>query len=460
LQPKVALVTVASTYEQGFEDAEKWMDMAERNLRAQQLVVYAAKPVLFTDRLNVKSVCEKLKTEQFDLLIILHGTWTTDALQFEVMQQFSKPTLLWALPFPKTYSLPSIIHFGSVLKQLGIRFSYVYGAPEDQKTLQRIAGLAKVSRLTNLWNGMRVGRVGRRSAWRVMGPFDTTYDELDWELARGPRSVTIDIKEFLTLADNIPDNKAREIVENLKKNGKVGTVEVEEKLLLDAARIYSASKDVIKRYALDALTIECYPYYPGLDNVASGWLSEEGIILNCEGEMGHMALSRIMQELSGKAVALIEPTGNDGDALIMMHDGSGAPSLSEGPSSIVLKPVSPERARGSERTGIIVNSSVRPGKVTMATMWGRNGSYNMSIVTGTAIKLNNTEVEEYGGGLVAKVKLKVPATVLVERLIDRGADHHMMLTPADISQELVDFCKMTGIQYILPDSNETQPLGP
>ena len=50
LQPKVAIVSVASVYEQGFEETERWMDIAVRSLQQQGLGVVSIKPVLFTDR--------------------------------------------------------------------------------------------------------------------------------------------------------------------------------------------------------------------------------------------------------------------------------------------------------------------------------------------------------------------------------------------------------------------------
>jgi L-fucose isomerase-like protein len=444
LQLTVALVAVASVFEAGVHETEGWMDTAIRNLEKQNLRVVAAKPVL-TDRSNVGQTIERLRAERFELLVIMNGTWAADSLQVDIIREFSKPTLLWALPYPKTYSLASVQHLGSVLKELRIRFNYVYGAPDDIDSAKSIARFAKIAGLASLWNSMRVGKVGRRYTWRTMGPTDITYDELDLEPAPGPNPVHIDLDEFFALVGKIPDSQASELIGTLKKNGKLGKVEVKEKPLLEAAKAYFAAKELIKKYHLDALTIECYPKYAGLDNLASAWLAEEGIVSVDEGDLGHTALWRIMQELSGKPVGLIEPVKIDfeNDTLILKHEGSGAPSLSEQISEVALKPV-------SEENGVLVFSSVKPGPVTMATVWGRRGKYKMNIVTGSALKLSKAEIEKNGGGLVAQVRFKIPAFVLVDRMIDLGVDHHLMLTPGDIAAQLVDFCKMTGIEPITP----------
>jgi L-fucose isomerase-like protein len=450
-QHKVAIVTVASIFEQGVQEVEGWMDTAVRTLEHQDLKILGIKPVLLTDRLNVQEVVNRLRKESFDLLVVLNGTWTSEVLQIDLVRNVKKPVLLWALPIPRTYSLSSIIHAGSILKEMSIPFTYVYGAPDDETVARKIARLAVVARLATLWGTMRVGRIGKRYAWRTAGPFDVTYEELDLQQS-GPTAVPIDIDEFLDSANQVTDDKANQLLATLKKNGKVGKVEVDQKLLLQAAKLYYASKELIQRYRLDALTVECYPMYPGLDNVASGWLAEEGIVLCCEGDVGHTAVWRIMQELSGKVVGLIEPTGDEDGALIMMHDGSGAPSLSEQITDVVLKPVSEERAKPSEMSGIVVNSSVGRGEVTMATIYGRSGKYKMSIVKGTALKLTNQEVEAKGGGLVGKIKLKIPVELFVERMINSGIDHHMMLTHGNIAEDLVEFCKMAGIEPLRPDN--------
>jgi len=443
-QPKVAIIAVASKFEQGVDETEGWMDTAVRTLKHQGLDVVAVKPVL-TDRSNTESAIEQLRSEKFDLLVIMNGTWAADSLQIDIIKEFPTPRLLWAVPYAKTFSLASVQHLGSVLRQLEISFSYVYGAPDDEGVAQKILRQAKISNLANLWNGMRVGKIGRRFTWRTMGPADITYDELDLQLAAGPNPVHIDIDELFDLVGKVPDNQAKQLIETLRKSGKLGNVEVKEKALVEAAKVYFAQKELIKKYHLDAVTVECYPKYGGLDNVASAWLAEEGIVSVDEGDLGHTGLWRIMQELSGKPVALTEPALIERDgSLVLRHEGSGAPSLSEQISEVSLKPV-------TEEAGVVVLSSVRQGPVTLATVWGRNGKYKMSILSGNAVRLSKTEVEKYGGGLAAKIKFDMPADRLIDRMIELGVDHHLMLTPGNIVQELVDFCKMTGIEPVAPD---------
>ena len=444
---RIGLIAVASIYEAGVDETEGWLDTAAAQLGRKGLEVLAIKPVL-TDQSNVEPAVEQLRKEHVDLLVILNGTWTADSLQINIIKEICRPTLLWALPYPKTFSLASVQHLGSVLRELGVGFDYVYGSPDDGHVIDRICKTAEISQLASLWGHARIGRVGRRSTWRTMGPADITYDELDLELSPGPIAVHIDMDELFSLVGKVPDSKARELMDSMKKNNKVGVLEGNEKALVEVSKVYFAVKDLIGKYQLDAITIECYPKYPGIDSVASAWLAEEGIVCVCEGDLGHTMLWVILQRLSNKPVGLLEPVMLESDdTLILRHEGSGAPSLSESISEVTLKSVADDR-------GVIIFSAVKPGTVTLATVWGKGKSYKMSILKGDAIRLSKADIQNYGGGLVAKVKFGAPARHIVDRMIRLGVDHHLMLALGDLTGELTEFCRITGIQPMRPDLTE------
>lgn len=437
---KIGFAAVASIYEAGVDESEGWMNSAVKNLQNKGVEVIAAEPVL-TDQSNLRKVLDQLKTKNIDLLVVMNGTWAADSLQFELIKGIGKPALLWALPYPKTYSLASVIHFGSVLRESGIYFKYVYGSPDDKQALSEVVKTAHIAQLANLWNSMRIGKIGRRFTWRTMGPADTTYDELDMELHPGPSAIHIDIDELFSITSKIEDEKAKDLINHMNQKGKLGVVEVKEKALIEAAKVYFAIKELMKKYSLDAVTVECYPKYGGTDNIASAWLAEEGIVSVCEGDLGHTALSIILQKLSDKPVGLLEPVQilEKENALVLRHEGSGAPSLSEDISQTRLKPVTEER-------GVLIFSAVKPGLCTLATVWGRRERYKMTTLKTQAMKLAPDDVDRFGGGLVAKLKLDTNAKAFVDKIVDIGADHHMMLTLGDITKELTEFCKMVKIE--------------
>ncbi|RLI44611.1 hypothetical protein DRO69_06980 [Candidatus Bathyarchaeota archaeon] len=440
---KIGFVTVASVYEVGVDEAEKLMDMAIENLQNKGLAVIAAKPVL-TNHSNLNAIIKQLKNEDICLLVLMNGTWTADSLQVDLIKSINKHTLLWALPYPATYSLASVIHVGSILSELGIPFSYVYGTPDDEQAINKVIQTARIAKLAELWKHMKVGKIGRRFTWRTAGPTDITYDELDLKLSQGITAVHIDIDELFLLVKNITDKTAKGFINHLKQQGKLGVIEVEEKILIDAVKVYFAVKELMKKYDLDALTIECYPRYSGLDNLASALLADEGIVSLCEGDLSHAALTLILQRLTNKPAALLEPVKilDSENALILRHEGSGAPSLSENISEVHLKPA-------GNGKGIIIFSSIKPTKVTLATIFGKRENYKMCILTGQTLKLSEADIDRYGGGLVTKLKVSTNVRKLVDKLMSLGVDHHMILIFGNVTNELTEFCKMVKIEPML-----------
>ena len=65
-----------------------------------------------------------------------------------------------------------------------------------------------------------------------------------------------------------------------------------------------AVKETVKRYSLDALAAECYPFYSGQMNLPSSWLADEGIIVDTEGDIGH-TMVMYMLNLAAKGERLL-----------------------------------------------------------------------------------------------------------------------------------------------------------
>jgi len=75
----------------------------------------------------------------------------------------------------------------------------------------------------------------------------------------------------------------------------------------------------------------------------------------------------------------------------------------------------------------------------------------MSILRGNSLGLTKDEVEDYGGGLAARIKFEIPARQLIDRMVECGVDHHMMLALGDITSDLTEFCNVVGIEPVRLD---------
>lgn len=127
-EPKVGLVAVASEAESGGDRAETLLKQTVPRLEKAGLEVVAFREAVWSS-VDAKGAIGMLQEAQIDLLVIMHCTWVMDYLQFQLVKGIDAPVMLWALPYPETYSLASVQHFGSVLWHNDIFYRWVYGLP-------------------------------------------------------------------------------------------------------------------------------------------------------------------------------------------------------------------------------------------------------------------------------------------------------------------------------------------
>ncbi|RLF18402.1 MAG: hypothetical protein DRZ82_08275 [Thermoprotei archaeon] len=122
----------------------------------------------------------------------------------------------------------------------------------------------------------------------------------------GIRFRHIETNEFFRIFDSIPDDEARKVLEEWKKDfAKV--VEPSEKDLLDVARVYLALRYLCEREDANAVTINCGRFTeerPIVPCLAFSKLIDEGIICGCEGDITALLSALILHAVSGQPVLM------------------------------------------------------------------------------------------------------------------------------------------------------------
>ncbi len=443
-KPKVGLVTLASPVEDGADKADERQKVAIESLKKKDLDVATTNVIV--SQLEAIDAVSTLDKESIDLMVILHGTWVSDLLQLTIVNGTIKPIILWAIPYASTYSLASVQHLASLMKQLEIPYKYVYGDLDSDEVATTIAKYAKVSQVASQIRSLKIGVIGpSRTTWRVTGPTDTTFDEIDLAFLLGPEIIRLDIQEFLSTIDSISDDEGKKVVDSMRQSGKLGKVEVKEKALIQAAKSYSAIKKIKEKYKLDIVSVKCYPDYPGLVCLASSWLAEEDEICGCEGDVGHSIMQFVLSKFADAPSVLIEPVmiDEETDSLLLRHCGNAPPSLSYDIEKLYLTPV-------TEESGVVIETVLKPGLATWATLWGSNGEYKMFISTVESIGMDESKWKKLGGGCLASLKhKKMNAEDFCYLLVQRiGVDHHAHIVLKDIREELLILCELMGIESI------------
>lgn len=442
METKTGIVTVASRYESGGQRAEELTASAVEALKAKNITAVAGSRTVW-DAADAIDVCRELKAQEVDSLTVILSTWVTDSLLYVLVQEMQIPTVFWAVPYTETFSIGCVQHFGSALTTHGIPFDYVYGLADADAVVDRVAKIAEAGRIIKSVKNMKLALVGPRQTWRVAGPQDTTNEEWEFSAKFGVTLVHIEMEEIVDLAGKITDEDAKSTLCCLKK--RTGKVLADEETMLHLTKVYLAVKETVKKYSLDALAAECYPFYSGLMNLPSSWLADEGIVLDTEGDIGHtMVMYMLNLAAKGGATALGEVGSMDDEnnILALAHEGSTAHSLA---ADLEKVQISPSGDRGS-----FVGLPLRPmDQVTVSSIQG-NGRDGYQILVESGKVAEATEQEWIDGGEKLLVKLVVgkKAGEAVDSLIRSGMDHHLLVKEGDYTELMSLLCKYLKVKEV------------
>ena len=433
---KTGILAVASHYESGGQRAEALIANAVNALEKRGVDTVAGSKVVW-------DVCRQFKEEQVDSLTIILSTWVTDSLLYVLVHEMQVPVVFWAVPYTETFSIGCVQHFGSALTTHGIPYEYVYGLADDAAVVDKVAKVAQVGSIIKRVRNMKLALVGPRQTWRVAGPQDTTNEEWEFSQKFGVTLVHIEMEEILEAAVGISDQEASEALECLKK--RTGKILAAPEAMLHMTKVYLAVKQIARRYSLDALAAECYPFYSGLMNLPSSWLADEGLIVDTEGDIGHtMVMYMLNQAARGGATALGEvgSIDDENNILSLAHEGSTAHSLAADLDHVQISP--------SGEKGAFVGLPLRPMDcVTISSLQG-NGRDGYQILVDKASVAEATHEEWVQGGekLLVKLQVNQKASVMVQRLMELGLDHHLLVKEGDYTEVMKLICKYMGVKAV------------
>lgn len=441
-ETKTGLVVVASQYESGGQRARELTDSAKEALEKKNIRVITGSKVIW-DGADAIDVCKELKEEEVDSLTIVLSTWVTDSLLYILVQEMQLPVVFGAVPYTETFSIGCVQHFGSALTTHGIPYDYVYGLADQEAVVEKVAKIAEAGRILKSVKNMKLALVGPRQTWRVAGPQDTTNEEWEFSQKFGVTLIHIEMEEILELAGKISEEEAVQTYKYLKK--RTGKVLADEETMLHMTSVYLAVKEIVKKYSLDALAAECYPFYSGQMNLPSSWLADEGIIVDTEGDIGHtMVMYMLNLAAKGGATALGEVGSMDDEnrILALAHEGSTAHSLAEDLSKVQISP--------SGEKGCFVGLPLRPmEKVTVSSIQGngRDG-YQILVESGRVVEAHRQEWIDGGEKLLVKLGIEKKASEAVDRLIEAGMDHHLLVKEGDYTEILSLLCKYLKVKKV------------
>ena len=210
------------------------------------------------------------------------------------------------------------------------------------------------------------------------------------------------------------------------------------------AKMYLASKEVMAENRLTNIAAECYPNYGGLMNLTSSWMADEGVYVDTEGDLSHTFVINIMNSLAGGGVTALGEAGSfdsERNIVSMAHEGSTAMSLAGDLSRTQINP--------SGERGTFVGVPVKAmDEVTICSMVGNGGKYKIFVAKARTLEVTYDEWVAGGSKLIVNLQFDVPAKEALDRMMDAGMDHHLLLKEGDYTKEMKAFCNYMGFEVV------------
>ena len=420
-----------------------WFDVqiAQQNLNETRAWLQNSWPVcgpqqVVVDSQQLDAALIEMDQQHPQILIIQIGTFPDGEVPLSIAERYHVPVIVHSLPEPEIdrriaiNSLCGANLTTFTLTEMGIPHKAIHGSINEAAVKIQLSAYIRAGLTLAAIRGTRMGLIG----FRAPGFYPCIFDEL---LIR---------RTFGLAIDHIP---LSEVVLNLQKGEKkaapVNTfARIEGGQLPDLAiasieHYYGALSSVLAASGKRLFAIKDWPEIMGLEDAGGiwpglGWLLDEGYLLAPEGDVNAALTMGVLDGLSESLpfFADISAWDDDESALALWHYG-GAPSLASDPDEIRY---------GEE--GREVQFTLKPGPATLVRIGYHHGAFRILAI---GVEVLQKKVNLRRAGAWVKT-LHQPAGEVVQRMLDDGWEHHVVLTYGNLVPELRALARFTGIPLV------------
>jgi L-fucose isomerase-like protein len=380
-----------------------------------------------------------------DLLVVQNITFANAAYISEVLRKFDAPVLLWTLREPvidggrlRLNSLTGAYSAANALKGFGRAFEYIFGSPEENRVQNIIRAVYNAARVKKALKSLNVLQVGHTPQGFGFGR------ALDIEMMQtfGANLLSIEARELIDSAKAYSDDEIKEYLSDAKK--RINALDdIDEKNVLDFARLYKAYADYVKANNIGALSSRCWPdFFTSFGTpVCSvlGILNDLGVSSACEADTYGALSMFVSQYLTGKAAFFGDPVSMDENenTLTFWHCG--------------MAPCSLAREDTGACAGVHCNRKIGPTlefgckaeeKVTVFRIGKKaDGSFRFFVCSGEAL---DKPKQFFGTSIV--VKTKNSAFDILNSSVIAGWEPHFAIAMGDIEEEVKALGNMLGVE--------------
>ncbi len=397
--------------------------------------------------------CEILKDfeeKRPDIIVAFFATFALGTIVPLFAKTLNVPVILWSQPEPdpeggrlKANSFCAVNMNAHFMWRFHVPYFHVHGAVNSEKAIAGIEKALRVIKGINAVKRMRIGSVGGR----VPGFYTSSCSEMLLRDKIGAEVKFITLLEVVDAAKRMPEDKIQEALAIIKSDATC--IKTSEENLRKSAMFFAAVRSMKEKFGVDTFTIRCWPeiiaddLFGMLACSTIGHLTNHGDLTVCEGDVYAAVMLRLEAILSKQDPFFCDMIycEEDCEHAVFWHCGAAPCSLCKTGAERVLNNSSTVPTKG-----VINEFPLKPGRVTVARLGEtRDGSkFRMFIATGTGL-----DTDMFVRGNPLKVKFDAGNKKIHDVAIYEGFEHHFSLAYGDLTEELLDFCRIMDIEPVV-----------
>ena len=371
------------------EELERIAGRAEAELRGAGLELVATPPVASTA--DVETAIARLRAEDWDVLILNVINWIDPraavrvALEFRdrpmVLSSYGGYTQDGVLVSPAAGAGSTGLRYP--LERFGIRFSYLYNAPDTPMDTAGIVAMARAAQVARRLGHARLGMTGAHD----MGLYTTPFDVTRLRGRIGPEVESVDLLQLQRASSEVPDAEVSAQAARLKASWDEPLGEVPHDVLERAVRLALGTLRICADKGFDAFS---YKSVEGVSlelgtthNLASCIVASAGVPYIDENDMLNLTAQLMLGWLADATPSFLEHYEHHPEWILLGVDGFIPDDWIEGRPQV--KPVA--SVSTGEAVGAASASAMRPGRMTLACLAEADTAegYRMHLVPGEAV---------------------------------------------------------------------------
>lgn len=429
-------------------------DRAEKQLIEAEIELIRTDPVTGEGEESTRAIKE-LKSAEWDFLFINIINWIDTRGVFRVLHEFrNEPMILYSfggftdhegkfgekgtLISPAAGAGSTSLRFP--MEQWGIRFKYLYNAPDAPMDIDGILSFAKAANVMKKLRHARVGTIG----YNDMGLYSTGINPTKLRNLIGPEIESMDMLQLQRKMDEIPYKEVRDESIRVSRDWEYPLGKPEDEVVEKAVRLYMGTVALCKEKKFDSFSYKCVDGVDlemGLTHaIPSSLVADAGYPYVDENDLGNSVAQLMLKWISDKQVTFIEHYEHHPEWILLGEDGYCPADFIEGKpqikyiSTVLLK-------------GIAHCSNMKKGRMTLACLSETKEGYRMHIVTGEGKE--RPKWVEMGVPLPSWPSITFYTDVPVRQVLDHVQSQHFAAVYGTYVNELVDLCKLLDIEVVI-----------